>query len=354
MGFPLGNLLNLAKQAKPLSATRGLLEQAVQDELAQIPLNTQGIAAINASIGAANGIAPLDAASKIPVNFLPAIAIGDTHTVADQAEMLALNATAPGGVQKGDVAVVVGEGNYRLQGEDSTVAESWIKLVDNEGVESIMIDGVAQTGQVNLAKIAATGQSVDAAFTGAGFTSTNAQDAILEVSAAVVSEATARGTADVALQSAIDDEVTARGNADNALQAAIDNEVTARGDADTALQTAIDNEVTARGDADTALQTAIANEATARGDADTALQTAVDARIRLADNKISQPLPGVIDGTNKVFAMPEAFVAGSQRIWMNNAALHPDAYSLSGLEVTFIGSPDPGDEMRVDYIKAAA
>lgn len=301
MGFPLGNLLNLAKQAKPLSATRALLEQAVQDDLLQIPVNTQSIVDINASIGAASGIAPLDAASKIPVQFLPAIAIGDTHTVANEAEMLALTA------ETGDVAVMAGIGNYRLATNDPTDAANWIKLVDNEGVESLMIDGVAHTGQVNLAKIASTGASVDAAFVGAGFTAVNAQDAILEVNGRVTTEAAARTTAVNTLQDNIEAEALARTTAVGVLE-----------------------------------------------QVDTALQNDINTRVAASDYKVNQPVGGTIDGTNKVFTLPEAFSPGSLRIWMNNAALHPDSYTLDGLSVTFVGSPDPGDAMRCDYIKEAA
>lgn len=301
--FGSGNLMNLAKQAKPLSAVRALLAQDVQDDLAQIPVNTQGIADIVASIGVANGITPLDAASKIPVQFMPSIAIGDTHTVADQSEMLDLVNSVDGGVQKGDVAVIVGVGNYRLQGADATDAASWIKLVDNEGVESILIDGVAETGQVNLAKIAASGLAVDAGFAATGFAALNAKDAIVEVAGRVSDEAAARLAADNLISQSVVDEAQTRGQADNVLT------------------------------------------------------MAVAERVKLADYKVSQPVAGTIDGTNKVFQLPEAFSAGSLRLWMNNAALHPDQYTVGGddgLQVEFIGSPDPGDAMRCDYIKAAA
>ena len=49
--------------------------------------------------GAANGVAPLDAGSKIPTAYLPALAITSTAVVASQAAQLALTA------QEGDVAV---------------------------------------------------------------------------------------------------------------------------------------------------------------------------------------------------------------------------------------------------------
>lgn len=49
--------------------------------------------------GAANGVAPLDASSKIDAQYLPAIAITETFVVASEAEQLALTA------QEGDVAI---------------------------------------------------------------------------------------------------------------------------------------------------------------------------------------------------------------------------------------------------------
>lgn len=49
--------------------------------------------------GAANGIAPLGADTKINSSYLPAIAITDIFTVANQAAMLALTA------EKGDVVI---------------------------------------------------------------------------------------------------------------------------------------------------------------------------------------------------------------------------------------------------------
>lgn len=301
MGFPNSNLLNLAKQAKPLSVTEALLEQAVQDKLAQIAVNTDDIADINNSIGAANGIASLDAGGKLPISQLPALAIGDTHSVADQAAMLALTA------ERGDVAVITGDGNYRLAGDDASVLSNWVKLVDNEGVESILIDGVAATGQVSLAKIAQSGNSVDAAFSAAGFTSTNAKDAIVEVKTAVDSEVTARQNAISTVEQSVTDEATARNNADTALQGNIDT-----------------------------------------------LESEVDAKLTTADMKLSQTLNGTIDGTNKTFTVPESFVSGTLRVWMNNATIHPDAYTVAGNDLTFVGSPDPGDAMFCDYVKAAA
>ena len=299
--FPNSNLLNLNKQAKPFSIGLGLLEQSIQDTLGQVATNKIDITAINDSIGAANGIAPLDAAGKLATQYLPAMAIGETFTVASEAEMLSLTA------QTGDVAVVTDIGNFRLAANDPTIASNWVKLVDNEGVESILIDGVASTGQVSLHKIASTGDSADAAFASAGFVSTNAKDAIVEVKDAVDSEVTARTLADSVITQSVTDEALARTQGDTTLQGNIDT-----------------------------------------------VSTAVATKMGAADIMLSQPVTGTIDGTNKVFNLPEAFVDGTLRVWFNNATLHPDAYTRDGLVLTFPGSPDPGDALYCDYVKAAA
>lgn len=299
--FPNSNLLNLNKQAKPFSIGLGLLAQSIQDTLGQVATNQGDITAINNSIGQANGIAPLDAAGKLATQYLPAMAIGETFTVASEADMLSLVA------QTGDVAVVTGIGNFRLSANDPSIAANWVKLVDNEGVESILIDGVAATGQVSLHKIASTGDSADAVFGAAGFVSTNAKDAIIEVKGAVTTETTAREQADLAIAQSVTDEGLARTQADTNLQSNID-----------------------------------------------VVSTAVATKMSAADMLLSQPIAGTIDGTNKVFNLPETFVDGTLRVWFNNATLHPDGYTRDGLQLTFPGSPDPGDALFCDYVKQAA
>ena len=301
MGFPNSNLLNLNKQAKPFSIGLALLEQSIQGTLGQVATNKGDITAINDSIGQANGIAPLDAAGKLATQYLPAMAIGETFTVASEAAMTGLVA------QTGDVAVVTGIGNFRLSANDATDAANWVKLVDNEGVESILIDGVASTGQVSLHKLASTGDSADAAFADAAFVATNAKAAILEVKGAVTTETAAREQADLVIAQSVTDEATARSQGDATLQTNIDT-----------------------------------------------VSASVATKMGYADIRLSQPVTGTIDGTNKVFNLPESFVDGTLRVWFNNATLHPDAYTRDGLVLTFPGSPDPGDALFCDYVKAAA
>lgn len=91
---------------------------------------------------AANGIATLGADSKIPSAQLPAIAITDTFTVANEAAMLALTA------QTGDVAVRTDTNEtYILSGANPAVLGDWTKmLTPTDAVISVN----SQTGAVVL------------------------------------------------------------------------------------------------------------------------------------------------------------------------------------------------------------
>lgn len=73
--------------------------------------------------GVANGVATLDAGSKIPESQLPAIAITDTTVVASQAAMLALVA------ERGDIAVRSDiNKSFVLAAEPATTLANWIEL----------------------------------------------------------------------------------------------------------------------------------------------------------------------------------------------------------------------------------
>ena len=87
--------------------------------------------------GAANGVATLDANSKIPANQLPAIAISETYVVASEAAMLALDA------QVGDVAIRTDISTTFILAEApaSTLANWEEMLAPGGGVTSIDIDG---------------------------------------------------------------------------------------------------------------------------------------------------------------------------------------------------------------------
>lgn len=76
------------------------------------------------AIGAANGVASLDAGGKLPASQLPAIAISDTYVVANQAAMLALSA------EVGDVAVRTDVNqSFILKTAGATVLANWQVLL---------------------------------------------------------------------------------------------------------------------------------------------------------------------------------------------------------------------------------
>jgi hypothetical protein len=137
------SLINAAKQIAAKSVVLGLLEQSVQDVLAQVPVNTTNINNIIASKGAANGIATLDAGGKLLTSQLPALAIGDTVTVASEAAMFALTTAQ---VQKGDV-VVVATGDVATQKTYRVIDET--KLNSADGYRQLLFpeQGVAAIGK---------------------------------------------------------------------------------------------------------------------------------------------------------------------------------------------------------------
>ncbi|WP_329766119.1 hypothetical protein [Stenotrophomonas geniculata] len=99
-------------------------------------------ARITAQKGAANGLAPLDAASKIPTQYLPALAITSTFVVNSQAAQLALDA------QEGDVAVRTDQSRTYIQngGSAGTMADWTLLQTPPDLVQSVN----GQTGTVSL------------------------------------------------------------------------------------------------------------------------------------------------------------------------------------------------------------
>lgn len=99
-------------------------------------------ARITAQKGAANGLAPLDAARKIPTQYLPALAITSTFVVNSQAAQLALDA------QEGDVAVRTDQSRTYIQngGNAGTMADWTLLQTPPDLVQSVN----GQTGTVSL------------------------------------------------------------------------------------------------------------------------------------------------------------------------------------------------------------
>jgi hypothetical protein len=95
---------------------------------------------------AANGVATLDAAGKLPSAQLPPLAIGETFTVISEAAMLALTA------QRGDLAIRTDldpDGVFILTTDDPTLAANWVQITAPGAVLSV--DG--RTGTVTLADL---------------------------------------------------------------------------------------------------------------------------------------------------------------------------------------------------------
>ncbi|PRD42330.1 hypothetical protein C5748_16160 [Phyllobacterium phragmitis] len=92
--------------------------------------------------GAADGVAPLGADTKIPEAYLPAVAITDTYVVSSQAQMLALN------VQRGDIAVRSDINKcFVLARSPATSFANWVELrTPSDAVLSV----AGRTGAVAL------------------------------------------------------------------------------------------------------------------------------------------------------------------------------------------------------------
>ena len=97
--------------------------------------NSRADARITAQKGVANGIAPLDASTKIPLTYIPASAITETFVVNSQAAMLALTA------QRGDVAVRTdNRTSYILQADPASTLSNWVELLSpTDGVTSVAL-----------------------------------------------------------------------------------------------------------------------------------------------------------------------------------------------------------------------
>lgn len=74
---------------------------------------------------AAGNVPVLDVNGKLDESVIPSVALVDTEVVADKAAMLALTT-----VQKGDIAIVTGEGKtYVLAGTDPSVESNWKQIL---------------------------------------------------------------------------------------------------------------------------------------------------------------------------------------------------------------------------------
>lgn len=88
-------------------------------------LTNKATARTNLGAGAANGLATLDATSKIPTSQLPAAAITNTWPVASQAAMLALAADVGDVAIRSDVSK-----SYILQNLPPSTLGNWLELLN--------------------------------------------------------------------------------------------------------------------------------------------------------------------------------------------------------------------------------
>ena len=112
-------------------ATKADLDGANKIPVAQIPTGipqaniTNLVTTLAAKADLVNG--------KLSTSQLPAMAIGDTHVVANRAAMLALTTTQ---AQQGDVAVITDtadKGSYRLLNNDPSQFVNWVQLATPSG-----------------------------------------------------------------------------------------------------------------------------------------------------------------------------------------------------------------------------
>ena len=104
--------------------------------------NTRADARISSASGAANGLCPLDASGLIPSNFLPAVALTNSYTVASQAAMLALPA------HQGDLALRTDlSQTFVLSSNSPATLADWKQLLQPASAVSSVN---SLTGAVNL------------------------------------------------------------------------------------------------------------------------------------------------------------------------------------------------------------
>lgn len=86
----------------------------------------------------------------------------------------------------------------------------------------------------------------------------------------------------------------------------------------------------------------------------TNINTAMAGKLDAAKMKRGVNMTGSIDGSNKVFSVPEAFTAGSVQAYFGGQRLREGIdYTIAGNDVTFVASPDFETERPFcDYVAA--
>lgn len=155
----LGNVDNTSDAAKPISnATQTALNAKLDADL----------------LGVANGVASLGSDGKLNPTQLPPLAISDTHVVANQTAMLALDA------QVGDVAIRSDlNKSFILRAEPAATLANWQELLAPLAAVSSVFGRtgavVAQTGDYTVAQVTGAAPLASPTFTGTPAAPTAAQ-----------------------------------------------------------------------------------------------------------------------------------------------------------------------------------
>ena len=76
--------------------------------------------------------------------------------------------------------------------------------------------------------------------------------------------------------------------------------------------------------------------------------------LRKADVVVRESPTGTINGSNTVFGLASAPVAGSEMVFLNGQLLDPgagDDYTIAGQNITFASAPVVGDRIVAWYLK---
>lgn len=255
-------------------------------------ITAAGIGAVStSSVGAANGVATLDATGKVPTVQLPSY----VDDVIEGANLAAF----PGTGETGKIYVALDTNKaYRWSG---TV---YVEISAAPGSTDVVVEG-----SVNLYFTAARAQAAVTTITGNAGTATKLATArTISLSGDASGSTSFDGSANVSIATTL---------ANSGVVAGTYNSVT----------------VNAKG-----IVTAASNVAAMS-----------------AANFVTRETPtGAVNGTNVTFTLANAPVVGTEHVYINGLLMEPGAgndYTISGSTITTLFTLQTGDKIRVSYIK---